>query len=46
MQKLVAPACVIDVSAEARDNPDYLLTIERVEQWEAEHGRIAPGSWC
>ena len=45
VQKLVAPACVIDVSAEARDNPDYLLTIERVEQWEAEHGRIAPGSW-
>ena len=28
VQKLVAPACVIDVSAEARDNPDYLLTIE------------------
>ncbi|GAB3628845.1 cyclase [Pandoraea terrae] len=45
VQKLIAPACVIDVSAETRENPDYLLTIERVEQWESEHGRIPAGSW-
>ncbi len=45
VQKFLAPACVIDVSAEVRENPDYLLTIERVEQWEAKHGRIPAGSW-
>ncbi|TAL55972.1 cyclase family protein [Pandoraea sp.] len=45
VQKFIAPACVIDVSAETRENPDYLLTVERVEQWEAQHGRIPAGAW-
>jgi kynurenine formamidase len=36
---------VIDVSAESAENNDFLLTRERVEQWEAEHGRIPAGSW-
>ncbi len=41
----VGPACVIDVSAEAAANPDFLLTRDRVLAWEAEHGAIQPGSW-
>jgi kynurenine formamidase len=42
---MVAPAAVIDCSAEAALDADFLLTIAIVEAWEAQHGRIAPGSW-
>jgi len=45
VEKFIAPACVIDVSADAERNPDFLLTRERVETWEREHGRIPAGSW-
>src|SRR5215813_6762244 len=44
-RKFVGPACVIDVRAEVQKNPDFLLTIERVEQWESLHGRIPAGAW-
>src|SRR5438132_8230523 len=43
--KFIGPACVIDVTAEVKQNPDYLLTSERVEQWEADHGHIPNGAW-
>jgi kynurenine formamidase len=41
----VAPACVLDCSQEAARDADYLLTRPFVEAWEAQHGRIEPGSW-
>ena len=44
-KKFFAPACVIDVSRECAQNPDFLLTIEHVEAWEKKHGRIEAGSW-
>jgi len=44
-EKFLAPACVIDVSAEAAGDPDFLLTPDRIVAWEAIHGRIEPGSW-
>jgi kynurenine formamidase len=44
-QRLVGPACVIDVAAEVARNADFLLTPERIAQWEAEHGRIPRGAW-
>jgi len=43
--KLVAPAVVIDCSAECAGNPDYLLTADRIRQWESEHGTIPAGTW-
>jgi kynurenine formamidase len=43
--KLVAPAVVVDVSAETAANEDFLMTSERVKQWEAEHGKIPAGAW-
>lgn len=43
--RLIGPACVIDVSAEAAADPDFLVTPARIEAWESEHGSIAPGSW-
>jgi kynurenine formamidase len=41
----VAPAVVIDCSAECAANPDFLLTRPVIEAWEAKHGRIPPRSW-
>jgi kynurenine formamidase len=43
--RLVAPAVVIDHSAEAAANPDHLLTVEHVQAFEAEHGTIPDGAW-
>jgi kynurenine formamidase len=43
--RFVGPACVVDVSAEAGQNPDFLLSPDRVRQWEDENGRIPPASW-
>lgn len=41
----VAPAVVIDCSAEAAADPDFLLDVAHIEAWEAEHGAIPPRSW-
>jgi kynurenine formamidase len=43
--RLVGPAVVLDRSAEAAKDPDYLLRIEDVEAFEAEHGRLPEGGW-
>jgi kynurenine formamidase len=45
VRRFVGPACVIDVTREVDANADFLLTPERVEAWEAEHGRIPRGAW-
>jgi kynurenine formamidase len=44
-KKFVGPACVIDISAEVAENPNYLLRLERVRQWEEQYGRIPAGAW-
>jgi kynurenine formamidase len=44
-RRFVGPACVIDVTDEVGANPDFLLTVERIESWEWQHGRIPPGAW-
>ena len=43
--RLVGPAVVIDKSAEAADDPDYLLTVDQVRAFEDEHGAIPDGAW-
>jgi kynurenine formamidase len=43
--RFIAPACVIDVVEEVRQNPDFLLTVDHVRAWEAQHGTIPAGSW-
>lgn len=45
VQQLVGAACVIDCSAQAAADHDYLLTVERVLEWESTHGRIPARSW-
>jgi kynurenine formamidase len=43
--RFIGPACVIDVTEDAARNPDFLLTPDRLEQWEGEHGRIPRAAW-
>ena len=44
LERLVAPAVVIDVSAQAQRDPDYRLTVADVTAFEQRHGRIAAGT--
>jgi kynurenine formamidase len=44
--RFVGPACVIDVTADVDRDPDFLLTPERIEAWERDHGRIPRGAWA
>jgi kynurenine formamidase len=44
-KSFIAPACVIDCSQQAAADPDFLLTVELLRQWERRHGRIPAGSW-
>ena len=41
----VAPAVVVDCSTEVAIDPDWLLSVERLKVWEAEHGRIPQDAW-
>jgi kynurenine formamidase len=43
--RLVGPAVVIDKSAEAAEDPDYLLTMADIRAFEAEHGPLPPNGW-
>ena len=45
VERFIGPAFVIDASAEAAADPDFLVTIDYIEAWEARHGRIAEGGW-
>jgi kynurenine formamidase len=45
VQSLIAPACVIDCSQDAARDADFLLTADRLKQWEEQHGRIPERSW-
>ena len=44
-RRFVGPASVIDVTADVDRDPDFLLTPDRIEAWEAQHGRIPAGAW-
>ncbi len=44
-ERLVGPAVLIDKSAEAQADPDYLLTIDEVRAFESEHGPLPDGGW-
>ncbi len=44
LSSLITTASVVDVTASADANPDYLLSADDLVAWEAEHGRIADGT--
>ena len=45
VRKCLAPACVVDASADVAGDDDWLLTVDFLRAWEARHGRIPPGAW-
>jgi len=45
LRTLVAPAVVVDKSADVAENPDFLLEVADVEAWVAEHGPLPDGGW-
>ncbi len=42
---LLAPAVVLDFSAEAAKDPDFLLEPAHIQQWTEEHGPLPEGGW-
>ncbi len=43
--RLVRPAVVLDFTAEAAEDADFLLSRAHVEAWCAEHGDLPEGAW-
>jgi kynurenine formamidase len=43
--RLIGPAAVLDFSVQVADNPDFLIEIDDVRAWEAEHGHLPDGGW-
>ena len=43
-ERLIAPLSVLDVSQQARRNPDYEVSVEDIAQWEQIHGEIPAGA--
>jgi len=44
VERFIGQGRVIDVSEKAKNDPDYILTVEDVADFEAEHGKIPPGA--
>jgi kynurenine formamidase len=44
-ERLVGPAVVIDKSAEAASDPDFLLTVDDVRAFEEANGALPEGGW-
>jgi kynurenine formamidase len=45
LRTLIAPAAVIDMTAEGGGDPDFLLQVDHVTTWEKEHGPLPDGGW-
>jgi kynurenine formamidase len=43
--RLIGPAVVLDFSAAAAADPDFLLTREHVDRWQADHGPLPADGW-
>ncbi|MBO0826010.1 MAG: cyclase family protein [Actinobacteria bacterium] len=42
---LIAPAVVLDFSAQASANPDFLLEPAHIKEWVSQHGPLPAGGW-
>ncbi|WP_134324918.1 cyclase family protein [Cumulibacter soli] len=45
VRRMIGQAAVLDVTAEASANPDFLVEVEHIKAWEAEHGPLPAGGW-
>jgi kynurenine formamidase len=44
-RRLIAPAAVLDFSAEVERDADFLLEIDHIKEWERQHGPLPAGGW-
>src|SRR5689334_697713 len=44
-RRLVAPAAVLDFSAQVTENPDFLLEVDHIRACESENGPLPGGGW-
>jgi kynurenine formamidase len=42
---LIRPVVVLDFSDRCAENPDFLLEVDDIRAWEAEHGPLPEGGW-
>lgn len=45
LRGLIAPAVVVDVSARVTGNPDFLLEVDDLLEWQKQHGPLPDGGW-
>ncbi|WP_018130549.1 cyclase family protein [Effusibacillus pohliae] len=45
VEHMIGEACVVDVTRQCAENPDFLLSVEDILAFEAEHGRIPERAW-
>ena len=43
--RLIAPVVVLDFSAQAGADADFLLEVDHIRRWESEHGALPEGGW-
>ena len=44
-KRFIGPACVIDITKECAKDPDFLVDIPLIENWERANGKIPASSW-
>jgi kynurenine formamidase len=44
-KQLIGPAAIIDKSADCASNPDYLLQVKDIDDWQQQHGALPAGGW-
>src|SRR3954449_2638205 len=44
-RKLIAPAVMLAFPDHAAADPDFLLEVEHIQEWEATHGALPDGGW-
>jgi len=45
LARLIAPAAVLDFSDRAAADPDFLLEVGHIREWEGHHGALPAGGW-
>ena len=45
LPRLIAPAAVLDFSAQAAADADFLLEVDHIKEWESQHGALPEEGW-
>jgi len=45
LTRLIAPAAVLDFSDRAATDPDFLLEVGHIKEWESQYGALPAGGW-